>query len=94
MTVNKIMHKRQLVDEVARRSGPWGLTRRHACDALPGILDVITDKRAEGNAVTIAGLCRLEAKEYKGQRVAPRSPRRGDEPNMTKRCEDGIMPPA
>jgi nucleoid DNA-binding protein len=69
MVDNKVMHKRQLVDEVARRSGPWGLTRREVCDALHGILDVITDEMAEGNAVTIAGFGRFEAKEHKCRRV-------------------------
>jgi nucleoid DNA-binding protein len=69
MTHNKVMHKRQLVDEVARRSGPWGLTGREVCDALHSILDVITDQMAEGNAVTVAGFGRFEAKEHKGRRV-------------------------
>jgi DNA-binding protein HU-beta len=69
MSDTKVMHKRQLVDEVARRSGPWGLTRRQVRDALHGILDVITDQMAEGNAVTIAGFGRFEAREHKGRRV-------------------------
>ena len=69
MSDTKVMHKRQLVDEVARRSGPWGLTRRQVRDALHGILDVITDEMAEGNAVTIAGFGRFEAKEHEGRRV-------------------------
>ena len=51
MKDKKVMHKRQLVDEVARRSGPWGLTRRQVREALHGILDVITDEMAKGNAV-------------------------------------------
>ncbi len=63
------MHKRQLIDQVARRSGPWGLTRRQVRDALHGILDVITDEMAEGRAVTISGFGRFEAKEHKGRRV-------------------------
>ena len=69
MTDNKVLHKRQLVDEVARRSGPWGLTRREVRDALHGILDVITDEMAEGNAITIAGFGRFEARGRKGRRV-------------------------
>jgi nucleoid DNA-binding protein len=69
MMDSKVMHKRQLVDEVARRSGPWGLTRGQVREALHGILDVITDEMAEGNAVTIAGFGRFEAKEHKGWRV-------------------------
>ncbi len=69
MSDPKVMHKRQLVDEVARRSGPWGLTRREVREALHGILDVITDEMAEGSAVTIAGFGRFEAKEHKGRRV-------------------------
>jgi DNA-binding protein HU-beta len=66
---NQVMHKRQLVDEVARRSGPWGLTRGQVREALHGILDVITDEMAEGNAVTIAGFGRFEAREHRGRRV-------------------------
>jgi nucleoid DNA-binding protein len=38
-------------------------------DALHGILDVITDEMAEGNAVTIAGFGRFEAKQHRGRRV-------------------------
>ena len=68
MTSNKVMHKRQLVDEVARRSGPWGLTGRQAREALHGILDVITDEMAERNAITIAGFGRFEDKEHSGRR--------------------------
>ncbi len=67
MTDNRVMHKRELVDEVARRSGPWGLTRRQGSEALHSILDVITDEMAEGNAVTIAGFGRFVAKEQEGQ---------------------------
>jgi nucleoid DNA-binding protein len=66
---NGVMHKRQLVDEVARRSGPWGLTRRQVRDALHGILDVLTDEMAGGRAVTISGFGRFGAKEHKGRRV-------------------------
>jgi nucleoid DNA-binding protein len=69
MKDSKVMHKRQLVDEVARRSGPWGLTRRQVREALHGILDVITDQMAEGSAVTIAGFGRFEVKEHKGRQV-------------------------
>ena len=69
MMGSRVMHKRQLVDEVARRSGPWGLTRRQVRDALHGILDVITDQMVESNAVTIAGFGRFEAKEHRGRRV-------------------------
>ncbi|MBN1659197.1 MAG: HU family DNA-binding protein [Anaerolineae bacterium] len=64
-----VMHKRQLIDQVARRSGLRGLTRRQVRDALHGILDVITDEMAEGRAVTISGFGRFEAKEHKGRRV-------------------------
>ncbi len=69
MKDTQVMHKRQLIDQVARRSGPWGLTRRQVRDALHGILDVITDEMAEGRAVTISGFGRFEAKEHKGRRV-------------------------
>lgn len=66
---NKVMHKRQLVDEAARRTGPRGLTRRQVREVLHGILDVTTDQMAERNAITIAGFGRFEAKEHKGRRV-------------------------
>jgi nucleoid DNA-binding protein len=69
MANGSVMHKRQLVDEVARRSGPWGLTRRQVREALHGILDVITDQMAEGNAVTIAGFGRFQAAEHRGRTV-------------------------
>ena len=69
MTDNRVMHKRELVDEVARRSDPWGLTRRQGSEALQSILEVITDEMAEGNAVTTAGFGRFEAKEQEGRRV-------------------------
>lgn len=65
----KVMHKRQLVDEVARRSGPRGLTRRQAREALHLILDVITDQMAEGNAVTIAGFGCFQGKKHRGRAV-------------------------
>jgi nucleoid DNA-binding protein len=69
MKDTRVMHKRQLIAIVARRSGPWGLTRRQVRDALHGLLDVITDEMAEGRAVTISGFGRFEAKEHKGRRV-------------------------
>jgi nucleoid DNA-binding protein len=64
-----VVHKRQLVDEVARRSGPWGLTRRQVREALHGIPDVITDQTAGSSPVTIADLGRFEAKKHKAQTV-------------------------
>jgi DNA-binding protein HU-beta len=69
MTNSRVMHKRQLVDEVARRSGPWGLTRSQVREALHGILDVITDQMAEGNAITIAGFGRFQAREHRRRKV-------------------------
>ena len=57
------------MDEVAARSDSYGLARHHVREASHGILDVITDQMAEGNAVTIAGFGRFEAKEHKGRRV-------------------------
>ena len=66
---NRVMHKRQLVDEVARRSGPWGLTRRQVREALHGILDVLTDQMAQGHTVTLTGFGRFEAKEHRERRV-------------------------
>ena len=65
----KVMHKRQLIDEVARRSGPWGLTRDQVREALQGILEVIADQLEAGGAVTICGFGRFEAKEHRGRRV-------------------------
>lgn len=47
---NKVMHKRHLVDEVARRSGPWELRWRQVRDALHGILDVLTNQMAEAES--------------------------------------------
>ena len=67
--MTETMHKRQLVDEVARRSGLHGLTRHQVREALAGILDVITDQLAAGGAVTIAGFGRFEAKEHAGRDV-------------------------
>lgn len=77
MADKNVMHKRQLVDEVARRTGQVkgpqrGLTRQQVKEALNGILDVITDQMAEGGAVTIAGFGRFEAKEHAGRRVVGR----------------------
>jgi len=74
MTDKNVMHKRQLIDEVARRSGPTkgmqhGLTRRQVERTLHHILDVITDEMAKGNAVTIAGFGRFEAKEHASREV-------------------------
>ena len=69
MQYKGVMHKRQLIDKVARRSGSWGLNRRQVREALHGILDVITDEMAEGRAVTICGFGRFDAKEHKGRRV-------------------------
>jgi len=66
---NRVMHKRHLIDEVARQSGPQGLTRRQVREALHLILDVITDQMAEGHAVTIAGFGRFQAKEHRGRAV-------------------------
>ncbi|MBN1658058.1 MAG: HU family DNA-binding protein [Anaerolineae bacterium] len=68
------MHKRELIDEVARRTGFYkdrqrGLTRRQVKEALDLIMDVITDELAAGHAVTIAGFGRFEAKEHAGRRV-------------------------
>lgn len=66
------MHKRQLIDEVARRSGPHGLTRRQVREALQGILDVIADQVEAGGAVTICGFGRFEGRPHKGRRVVGR----------------------
>ena len=55
----------QLIDKVARRSGPWRLAHRQVREALHGTLDVTTDQMAEGSAVTMTGFGRFEAKEHK-----------------------------
>jgi nucleoid DNA-binding protein len=56
------------VANVCRTSirGPTWLQVR---EALHGILDLITDEMAEGNAVTMAGFGCFEAKEHKARRV-------------------------
>ena len=54
------MQKRLLMDRA---------TRRQAREALYGIPDVITNQMAEGDAVTIAGSGRFEAKEHRKRRV-------------------------
>lgn len=69
-----MMHKRQLIDTVARKTGKVktfdrSLTRRQVAIALETILDTITDELAAGNAVTIAGFGRFEATEHAGRRV-------------------------
>jgi nucleoid DNA-binding protein len=66
MTGDQARHKRQLVDEVTRWSGPWRLTWRQAREAHHGLLDVITEEMAEGDAVTIAGFGCFEAKQHGG----------------------------
>jgi len=71
----KVMYKRQLIAEVARRSGPWGLTRSQVREALHGILDVIAEQMEAGGAVTLAGFGRFQAKEHKGRRVVGRDGR-------------------
>ena len=57
------------MDEVAARNDSYGLARHHVREAPHGILDVITDEIAEGNAVTLTGPGRFEAKEHRGRRV-------------------------
>jgi hypothetical protein len=47
MTHKQVTQKRQLIDEVARRSGPSGFTRRQMREALQGVRDMITDQMSE-----------------------------------------------
>jgi hypothetical protein len=60
------MHKRELVDEVARRSGPWGLTRRQVREALHSILFV-------GDSDDGSGPARLETRNRPAGRFTRQS---------------------
>lgn len=70
------------------------LSRRQVREALHGIPDVITDKMAEGTAVTIAGSGRSEAKEQTEGAISGLDQHSHDRySKVTKPPEDGIMPP-
>ena len=70
MTDTKAMHKRRLIQEACKRPAyRQPLTQEQMRVALHALLDVIADEMAEGNAVTIAGFGRFEAKEHAGRQV-------------------------
>lgn len=66
----KVMHTRELIDEVARRTRyGHGLTRRGVREVLDELVRVITEQLSQGNAVTIVGFGRFEATEHRGRLV-------------------------
>ncbi len=66
------MHKRELVDEVARRTP---LTRRQVRQALHGILAVVAETLVAGEPVTLVGFGRFETREHRGRNVYGRDGR-------------------
>jgi nucleoid DNA-binding protein len=62
----QVVHKRQLIAEVARRTS---LTQAQVREALDGILDVVAEMMAEGNYVTLVGFGRFEANEHRPRTV-------------------------
>ena len=82
--------------EQAARTGPWGRTRRKAREALHGILDAITDQMAKGQAVTIAGIGRFDARQARGSMVGGEwtvgHQYSGDAPQTTYTCGTTAKP--
>lgn len=62
----KTVHKRQLVAEIARHTS---LTRDQVAEALQGTLEVIADKMAAGECVTLVGFGCFRADEHRGREV-------------------------
>jgi DNA-binding protein HU-beta len=65
----RVMHKRQLIAEVARRTA---LTQPQVQEALGGILEVIAETMAAGDAITLVGFGRFEANEHRPRTVQGR----------------------
>ena len=65
----RIVHKRRLIAEVARRTS---LTQPQVQEALGGILEVIAETMAGGDAVTLVGFGRFEANEHRPRTVQGR----------------------
>ena len=58
----RAVHKRQLIAEVARRTS---LTQAQVREGLGGILEVVAETMAQGDAVTLVGFGRFEANEHR-----------------------------
>jgi DNA-binding protein HU-beta len=58
----RVVHKRFLITEVARRTS---LTKAQVREALEGILEAVAETMAEGDAVTLVGFGRFEASEHR-----------------------------
>ena len=65
----RVVHKRQLIAEVARRRS---LTQAQVREALGGILEVIAETMVEGNRVTLVGFGCFEASEHRPRTVQGR----------------------
>ena len=66
----KVMHTRELVGEVARRTRySYGQTRQSVRGVLEELATVIAEQLAEGQTVSVAGFGRFEAKEHQGREV-------------------------
>ena len=66
----KVMHTRELVAEVARRTRySHGQTRRSVRGVLEELATVIAEQLAEGQAVGVAGFGRFQVKEHLGREV-------------------------
>ena len=65
----RVVHKRQLIAEVARRTS---LTQPQVQEALGGILEVVAETMAEGDAITLVGFGRFEANEHRPRTVQGR----------------------
>ena len=65
----RVVHKRQLIAEVARRTS---LTQPQVQEALGGILEMIAERMAEGDAITLVGFGRFEANEHRPRTVQGR----------------------
>jgi nucleoid DNA-binding protein len=65
----RVVHKRQLIAEVARRTS---LTQAQVYEALGGILEVVAETMADGNCVTLVGFGRFEANEHRPRIVQGR----------------------
>jgi DNA-binding protein HU-beta len=65
----RVVHKRQLIAEVARRTS---LTQPQVQEALGGILEVVAETMAAGDVITLVGLGRFEANEHRPRTVQGR----------------------
>jgi nucleoid DNA-binding protein len=65
----RVVHKRQLIAEVARRTS---LTQPQVQEALGGILEVVAKTMAAGDVITLVGFGRFEANEHRPRTVQGR----------------------